>query len=526
MKKIFSMFFAAFFAVVMMAGGAMAAANIDNDVAVGADDFDDVVIAQEMCSATLKLAKDFESGNVGDDTTADKYIAGGAARDLYYSANLGLNLDWTLKFELTNAIFNNATMALLYNEATAGNADLNGDADAVDLIKVGQLISGGEGESQATFIVTGYDIPADSVLTISSADGAETSLAILSEATSGTITLALTEAKTDGGTPIDAAEADAVTIVTFEAQLAMVVTTAATSVIDVGTDRLEFLDETSGADDAEQAANEDTEPTMSAALLTLDNDSDATIDDTITLDADDTITITLTSSTDLDGVTTDGIYYNIDDGNVADGDNDVDERLTIGATSATATFTLNAAGADIAPNIDCDAGATDEKKLVIIVDGTTILDSRTFNVTVSLDLDDEPGAKTLVNDQLCHMWTINGWQGTVPYMYAAETQSEDTFIKIFNDSNLDADFSVDVTSDDGTTATTVTLTQIPAGTVGIYWANDIATAAGLTPPISFAATFTVNAPTGNVTAMANQKRPGGVDRVIPIYHDVANYKTY
>ena len=526
MKKVYGAIAVGLVSTMLMAGSAGAAATIGSSTGMTISAaFDDVVIAEEMSSATLSLAKDFETGDVGDGTTVDAYIAGGTARDVFYMADLGLNTDWTARFTLSNATFTSATLALVADEASGSCADLNSDLDSTDIVKVGQLISGGNGESTVTFIITGTDVPADCPLMISDSDAAQTSFSLESTATSGTISLSCDEVKSDGGTNIDAAETTAATLITLEQQIAMTVSTAATSVIDVETDRLEFVDETAGADDAEQTGGAgDTDPGKSAATLTIDNDSDSTVDDAITLDVSDTVTVSLTPSTDATGV--DGAFYNSSD--------------QVGATAAamtatqeltgsplSVTLTLNAGGADDATNIACAQGAADDKQLVVFVDGTTTLDTRTFNTTASIDFSDEPGDATLINDQLSHTWTMNGWQGTIPYLYAASDASEDTFFKIYNDNSVAADVTIDVTNDDGTVTASVDLTQIPANNVGIFWANDIATSAGLTVPGAFAGKLTVNAATAGISVMANQKRPGGVDRVIPVYTtDADDYNRY
>jgi hypothetical protein len=124
------------------------------------------------------------------------------------------------------------------------------------------------------------------------------------------------------------------------------------------------------------------------------------------------------------------------------------------------------------------------------------------------------------------IWDINGWVGTVPYMYASSVATEDTFIKIFNNSTVNGEVTVDVTPDAGGTVLNVSLGTVDAGTIGIFWAANIAELAGVPLNSAFGAVFTVNAPQNSVTAMANQKRPGAVDRVVPVYTGSEGYKVY
>ncbi|MCK5219711.1 hypothetical protein KAR10_09315, partial [bacterium] len=248
----------------------------------------------------------------------------------------------------------------------------------------------------------------------------------------------------------------------------------------------------------------------------LSSDVDAAIDNAeqITIAGADRVTVTI--SGDMTAVNT-----------VNDGTDDYTLDKTSTPNTASITYT---AAQIIALNAAADFGDDDENldiDLTFTVDGTTILNTRSFTATIDVNFEEASQTdEALLSGQAAGEWNMNGWQGTLPYMWASSTASEDTFIKIFNNSTLDADVSVDVNSDDGTVTATVTLAQIPAGTVGIYWANDIATDAGITVPGAFAGIFTVNAPTNSVTAMANQKRAGGVDRVIPVYHDATNYKSY
>jgi hypothetical protein len=155
--------------------------------------------------------------------------------------------------------------------------------------------------------------------------------------------------------------------------------------------------------------------------------------------------------------------------------------------------------------------------ITITVDGTTIINTASYSVTLLIDPAEAGVAnQTSLSSATAFVWTVNGWQATVPYHWAAATQAEDTFIKIFNNSTTTGNVSADVTPDGGGTVT-ISLGSIPAGTIGIFWANAIATAAGVTIPGSFAAVYTVNAPQANVTAMAVQKRSGGSERVLPVY---------
>jgi hypothetical protein len=165
--------------------------------------------------------------------------------------------------------------------------------------------------------------------------------------------------------------------------------------------------------------------------------------------------------------------------------------------------------------------------LYFIVDGS-VLNPQTFNISGALNFANDTDYNDVnLTSRLVMTWDINGWQGTLPYMFASGTQATDTFIKIFNDSDVTGDVTVDVTQDSGAVRVqNLQLGQVPARTVGIFWAGDIATLAGLpldSAGSSFAALFTVNAPQNAVTAVSVQKRASGAERVLPIYTDESQF---
>lgn len=455
-----------------------------------------VTVAQEFAGPD-GLVKNFFSGDLGISTDTNVYLVGatspGAA---VYTANLGLNLDWTITFTLTSGTFFSDDLELWSSLADGGAPLLGTDT------KVGELIDGGEGESFARFIITGgVDIPANQPLYLISAatniggvapelGGFAIETAVT--ATGSIVTLAVTDVRTDGQVLVNTAKATAVDLLELVKQFEASVTTVGESIIDVAQDRMFFND----------AAGWDT----STATITLVNNAP---DDPYTLIATDEATLTLTSSGDLsaiDGITVAG--------------EDFDAFL---GTASVATVTLPLFGAGLLP-----MGASD---IVITVAGDEVIKVRSFTSALSFDLPDLPNTlPILYTGDETFVWGINGWIGTVPYMYATAGVARDTsdsFIKIFNNSPIDADVSVTVTSDAGATAE-VLLTAIPLGTVGIFWAGDIAAAAGFAPGTSFAAVFIVNAEKNDITAMANMKRGATADRQLPVYTgDTANtYKTY
>lgn len=218
-----------------------------------------------------------------------------------------------------------------------------------------------------------------------------------------------------------------------------------------------------------------------------------------------------------------------------DGDANVDagETPTITGTAPTQVATWNTTqGA-------WNTGAA--RTLNIRVDGTTVLENRTFTIEADLNL-----ADAAFNDHLLvpfmrlptvvtplgvvtagtpeatvYNWAHNCYEATTPYMNRSATFN--TFVKLFNDSDFPATVLVDITPDAGTGAITnyELGTGIPANSVGFYRASDIADAAGVSAE-AFAMRFIVTAPANDVYGVVVQKSAAG-DRVIPLYSNGRQY---
>ena len=201
-------------------------------------------------------------------------------------------------------------------------------------------------------------------------------------------------------------------------------------------------------------------------------------------------------------------------------------------------FTINSAGtqATLSVPAEDDWGLHNPyiDTLIMTVNGVDVLNPDTFYIIASLNFADKTKYSDVnLDSTLIITWDMHGWLGTVPYMYASSVATDDTFVKIFNNTainavvySIDADVYADVTPDAGGTVYNVHIGTVPAGTVGIFWAKAIAEAAGIPLNSSFGAVFAVTAPKDAVTAMANQKLPGGVDRAVPVYTGTHGYKTY
>lgn len=175
---------------------------------------------------------------------------------------------------------------------------------------------------------------------------------------------------------------------------------------------------------------------------------------------------------------------------------------------------------------DVVKGGTANATFTITVDGTTVIDARSFTASVVTSPATGYSAITYLDKGAAGTWSLNAYQATTPYMFAGSDGTYDTFVKFSNTSTSAGNVFVDVTLDNGTKYSNIQLsktncaglstTGIDAGTVGTIWASEIATAAGFSADQAFAAVFTVTVTKGSVTGVCFYKRENG-DRQMPLF---------
>ena len=252
MKRIFSYFIAAFFAMAMMAGGAMAGTiEVTNGW----------TLAQEM---------------LGDTLDRDLEGVSGKTTDLEYVPGFDLVSDTEITFHLANAAWDDAAYHLRGvpdPDSTTGTIDCGsaisvGTNDIV-IFLTEKLVSA---NTYALTATAGIEDRASITIDAGLADAAAVQLSV-----TGVI---------KGSTSFNVALADATAVVTIADQFEMTCD-GTTSTIDVGADPPRTLFDTGGV-------------TSESPVDFTDNV--AAIDDDIVLAVADELTLTLTPSTDMGGV--------------------------------------------------------------------------------------------------------------------------------------------------------------------------------------------------------------------------------
>jgi len=427
--------------------------------------------------------------------------AGTTTAAIIYTPSTDLPSGTRLVFELQNGEWGD-------NEYYLINKDDESIVATTDAVNGNQLV----------FIVGNSQVPAGTQLVLSAAqpngdgvlDPAEVKSPKIkvyeSFATSG-VTVGVTQAYDSVGT-IYGGLADPITIIKPYQQFVATVTKA-TATIDVNEPsyRKNFVDET--------AVGGDTTLTTTTAKINIINkcdvadlDGDGTDDTSYCIDLDTNanvanISMVIKAESSMVGVASIELI----------GDDGTKEPATIDVTNGTATINVDAStGGGVFIN-----GVKDDVKLTLT--GEDILYPQDFKVDLNLDFasDTTYNDDSLIAGDVIYEWNINGAQFKIPYLY----NSSSTFVRIANEASMAGEISVDLFDESGNIIRGVSLGTVPGQGARVIFANEIveaAKAAGWTPDSTgrFTAIFTVAAPANNVSAIAVQKIPGGVDRVIPV----------
>ena len=169
--------------------------------------------------------------------------------------------------------------------------------------------------------------------------------------------------------------------------------------------------------------------------------------------------------------------------------------------------------------VDNDNDGDAELDLLITVDGQTPLNPQTILSDITFDFNEilATDDTVLATDRPIIKWDINGAQFKVPYLF----NNANTWVRISNDGPVAGEITVDVFDENGNKQSNVSLGTVSPNSSVLIYASDIVNAAinagwSATNVTRFTAIFTVAAPAGNISAVAVQRIPGGVDRVIPV----------
>jgi hypothetical protein len=348
------------------------------------------------------------------DLSLDQAVNGVVSKDIVYTPSFGLNAGDLITFTFSNALYMNGDVKLIASELDNSAADIDNDGDGLDVVEVASnfgSLDATNGVSSVTVRVNnGLVLPTGTILrlvedgdqlnqdgnnALASTDNIDVRVpAGTAAGTSVTVSASATNAS---NTTIGAAAATGDnTIIDIEQQIAVSITTAGTSTIEItadSTSRKEFTEE-GGANDVYTTAN-DSDELASSALYTINNDSDNSVEVAYTATANDTVTFSVTA-TDVSGVS--GVNVSLDGAQAAlAGSANLDLTLANGVYSGTTTAAILPA-----------QGATVVDDIVISVNGTDTLNERTWTTAFSVDYSATTVSDLSVAAATSHTWELDG----------------------------------------------------------------------------------------------------------------------
>lgn len=164
--------------------------------------------------------------------------------------------------------------------------------------------------------------------------------------------------------------------------------------------------------------------------------------------------------------------------------------------------------------------------ICVQVTGNTVLPSRVISGGYSYNATSGGQAPAGESGKTFQAWIPNGYQAFQPYMYVGVSDTDDVFVRLYNNSSRAAYVFVDVYPNDGTAKQSLTLDSIGSNAAGTYWARTIGASAGYATGTSYAAQFTVTAPVDKVNGVSFMKRSSGGERQMPLYKGTNNPNEY
>lgn len=465
MKKTLRVLMVALVATILASGSAFAASvlNIANGTGGNAQDTA-YTVGSEWLAAQSEITVD-----LGDAVPSP----GVAAEDLsrvIYTPGIDLGIDNTLTFVVKNgALAPNVNYGLYDLDDTNAQvgtlvdftADDNGNYTTL-LIKMTAAVT----EGTVLYLTEDGGTPV-----AGNSPQLETTPALLA---AGSMTIEVESAADGTGANLNAPVAPAIALLAQTAQLSAELDGVTASVIDVESDRLEFVGDNS--------------PSNFVTVI------DAEVNQGIVV-ADAAFTLTVNGTQDaIEAVELDGDNLTLEDG--------------------VWTFTSE------------DSADLDDVELEIFVDGDTVLDTATYTVTLTIDpVEAGVADKVALDAETAYVWSINAMQAKVPYL-ALQAPGYLSFMKVVNESSSAADMSVDAVIynvTDGVNEAVVTnafVQSIPASSNTTVSEAALATALGLDPSKIYhvALTCTVVAPQNKIHVSAYQKDSVGRTDVPVLYN--------
>jgi hypothetical protein len=405
-----------------------------------------------------------------------------------YVPDVEIGANYEITFKAVNGVFKGSTDWKLVStghktDGTAASA--NADDDVIATVTDYVADANGNYTEMVLTVDAGLQIDADEVVSLvmdGDSDGAYT-IAVSQGATKD-VTVAVPLVKSDTGVEKNAPKASAKVVLT-KGDTMTAIYTDKKNVIDVNTQRLKLLVDGVGPDK------------FAKGNLKVDvGGADKHYD--LTTNAADT-TYTVTMEGDMSGITAITLGG---------------QAFTIDAATNTATLTTDNGTVDI----------TSDPLLQVTVDETTVLNTRSFKISVVIDdvshVDNNPNVTNKDRQDLGEtadkmVWDINGYQAKIRNV-ANKPGTKTTAITLFNENALDAELTADITMDDGTVVPTVTLPNVKSGTRSVVTAAamDEATGGALGTG-SYTVQFTMTIPNADGDAVAFQETSRG-SRVLPV----------
>lgn len=443
-----------------------------------------------------------------------------------------------IEFKFTNCDLRSSKFVLAVDEAQAG-VDADGDgsmrndlaivssafsvldsANGVTSVKVRVAAKTGILADWECYLL-GDDstLSSDVATTFTSAndDGMELRLdSGLSNNAKVTVSATVTTAQ---GASFAAGDAKAVTFITVKDQFSFSFDVG-TSIIDVEatTPRALFEDELN-PDQAELVANDDSDLNASSGAVELDNDSGTAVTDFIVLGAGDQLEVTLGDSNNVTAglnFTGSDVFVSTDNIQTANANQSDFGSTTLLAVVALAKLPTH--------------GNAFKDDVLIGVDGTTTLSTQIWPLDVLLDFNDTDFTDVSSTHTDFITWTINGYQGVIPWLDTRSTVP--MYCLVNNTTDAAATIFLDVLSYDtnpgGAVADTYqglnigsvpqeasSLLKFVGETVSLEGTDTVLDFGGVNT--RYSAMLTATAAAGGVHINCNQTDPHGSKRMTPVF---------
>ncbi len=439
-----------------------------------------------------------------------------------YVPGIAMNRGDKFTVKISGATFRDGEYFMFVDETVDGE-DINADGDTADQAEAAQFIStldAANGVTEVTFRITSDAITAGTKMIMISSNAAADTAAPMAETTNplirlnsslvdgSAVSLTVVDSQDVGGTPLSGAnDSTAGILINVEDQFEITFASA-TSVIDVNNGRTQFVEEgAANGIETSLITADDTDLDQSAGTITINNDSDNTVEDFVP-NATGTLDLQLVDSSEsFSGISLALSHLE------SDTNGDLIENAV--TTSAVAAFDASGAVSVASAVIPLHAAAAETEDVIVTVDGTTVLNTRTIELQAQLTMG--AGYNNYSAESTDWMtWDINGYQTKVRNFIDSSYYS--SVLTVFNTSAIDAQVEADLTLNDGTAVPTITLPDIAAGVRSVVSASGLQalTAVDLSQGFTLNLTTTIPVANGDSIAWQNYRGTSNGQKLLPV----------